>query len=98
MRLPHFEFLPLVGLLAVVPLTGCFWGEADSQVFFKVGADNVEYYEDLLYHTDRKEEWAEMFEGRESVCEDGGDDCGVEDLERSDLLDFYVPFETPRVR
>jgi len=98
MRLPHFEFLPLVGLLAVVPLTGCFWGEADSQVFFKVGADNVEYYEDLLYPTDRKEEWAEMFEGRESVCEDGGDDCGVEDLERSDLLDFYVPFETPRVR
>ncbi|HCP46285.1 MAG TPA: hypothetical protein DIU15_09600, partial [Deltaproteobacteria bacterium] len=98
MRINQLQLRPLLVALAVMPLTGCFWGEADSQVFFKVGGENFEYYEDLLYPTDRKDEWTEMFEARDTLCDDGSDDCGVEDLERSDLLDLYVPFETTRVR
>jgi len=87
----------LLALSAVI-CSGCFWGEADGQMFFKVSAANYEQYEDLLYPGDRAERWGEIFSERTSMCSGGEAECDLNSLERSDLLDLYLPYETQRAR
>jgi len=78
--------------------TGCFWGEADGQLFFKVSAANYEQYEDLLYPAERTERWTEIFSERSSMCSGGESECDLNSLARTDLLDLYLPYETERAR
>lgn len=92
----------LIGLLiaALSILPGCFWGSSEANVFFTVSAGNYGEYEDLLYPQDRSDAWAEIFDGRPSVCIDGdaANGCAGGSYERSDLVELYVPYETDRTR
>ena len=96
--IPPCFSLPGLALFALVLLPGCFWGETESQVFFQVAGANYENYKGLLYPSERDENWAAIFGDRGTVCSDGDSDCSVQDKERSDLVDFYVPFDTDRAR
>lgn len=96
MRQSVAAFLALA-TLALLP--GCFWGETDASAFFKISAGNYANYEGLLFPSDRADAWSTVFEARPSLCVGGsGDTCVGGDFERSDLLDFYLPYETNRVR
>jgi hypothetical protein len=85
-------------LLISALLSGCFWGEADGQLFFKVSTENFEQYEDLLYPPERAERWAEIFGERSTMCSGGEAECDLDSLQRSDLLDLYLPYKTDRAR
>jgi len=85
-------------LLISTLLSGCFWGEADGQLFFKVSSENFEQYEDLLYPPERAERWAEIFGDRSTMCSGGEAECDLDSIERSDLLDLYLPYKTDRAR
>lgn len=92
MRAERFLMLPLAAIL--VP--GCFWGETDATMFFKISAGNVEQFSELFYPVDRAEAWTSIFEARPNICPDGEQDCATR--ERSDLIDVYVPYDTTRGR
>jgi hypothetical protein len=79
-------------------LPGCYWGDADADMFFKVSGANAESYKDLLYPEDRKQAWLDIFAARPVVCSDGEADCAIDSTERSDLVDLYVPYETSNGR
>ena len=83
----------------MLALPGCFWGETDADVFFKVSASNYENYEGLLFPEERAEAWSSIFESRPSLCVGGtGTACTDGEWQRSDLLDLYMPYNTARVR
>jgi len=99
LRVLPTSFLRLsLGLLFAMLLSGCFWGQADGQLFFKVSGENYEQYTDLLYPGERAERWAEIFSERETLCSGGEAECDIGDLERSDLVELYLPYETDRAR
>jgi hypothetical protein len=78
---------------AMSALSGCYWGEADANMFFKVSGANADQFKDLLYPAEREEAWTELFSARPSVCADRSDDCGIETT-RSDLVDLFLPYES----
>jgi hypothetical protein len=84
--------------LALLALPGCFWGEADADMFFKVSGANADQFEDLLYPASRKEAWLDIFGARPVVCSNGEADCGIDETERSDLVDLYLPYKTSNGR
>ena len=96
-RLLQSLVLPLSALV-LLACSGCFWGEVDGQLFFKVTATNYDQYEELLYPGERSDRWGELFEDRVLMCSDGGDDCDLASLERSDSLDLYLPYRSQRAR
>jgi len=100
--MPHFpgSFVSRSALVlaSAVLCSGCFWGEADGQIFFKLSAANYDQYEELLYPGDRADRWAEIFAERTSMCSGGEAECDLNSLERSDLVDLYLPYKTTRAR
>lgn len=79
-------------------LSGCFWGDADGQLFFQVSAENYDQYEELLYPAERAERWAEIFTDRSTLCSGAEAECDLDSLERSDLLELFLPYKTERAR
>ena len=86
--------LPLV--LTVLP--GCFWGEADANMFFKVSGANADQFKDLLYPAAREQAWLDIFSSRPVVCSDGAAECGIDATERSDLVDLFLPYKSSEGR
>lgn len=84
--------LTLASSLLLLP--GCFWGEADANMFFKVSGANVDQFKDLLYPAEREEAWSDIFAARPVVCSDGTDDCAIDQTERSDLVDLFLPYKS----
>lgn len=89
---------PLLLLLAALVFTpGCFWGDVDAGIRFTVTEKNVDQYLGLLYPTSRQQVWTDMFADRPNLCPDD-DECDADELERSDLLELFLRYETPRTR
>lgn len=82
--------------LACLPLSGCFWGDADASAFFRVSSGNYDQYQDLLFPAERAAEWKTIFEARPTVCADGSDEC--DEREPSGKVEVFIPYETSRAR
>ena len=85
----------LVVALLPTALGGCFWGESEAHLFFRVSDANQGLYQDLLFPSDRADVWTQLFEGRAPICGTPGD--GVE-CQRTDIVDLKVPHRSTRVR
>ena len=93
-------FPALAASLLVLPLASCFWGSTDAHLFWKVSAQNVSEFRDLLYPKDLEPQWRAIFEERATVCVDGDEEdlCDGGSYERSDLVDLFMPYDSSRVR
>ncbi len=89
---------PLLLLLPALALTpGCFWGDVDAGVTFTVTEKNVDQYLGLLYPTSQQQVWTDVFSDRPNLCPDG-DECDTDELERSDMLELFLRYESTRTR
>lgn len=88
----------LVLPIVLTSLPGCFWGETDANMFFKVSGANADQFKDLLYPASREEAWTEIFAARPVVCSSGEADCAIDETERSDLVDVYLPYASSEGR
>jgi hypothetical protein len=88
----------LVLLFGLSLLTGCFWGDADGNMFLRVSSSNYTQYEGLLYPQERADAWRVMFENRARLCADGTSNCADDDREPSGRIEFFLPYDTSRGR
>jgi len=93
----RFQSSSLLLLAALVLLPGCFWGDVDAGISFTVTEKNVDQYLGLLYPTSQQDVWTEIFTDRPNLCPDD-DECDTDELERSDLLELFLRYETSRTR
>ena len=86
----------LLVVVALLPaLGGCFWGESDAHLFFRVSDANQDLFQNLQFPSDRADAWTAMFEARAPLCGEPGD--GAE-CQRTGLVDLKLIQRTSRVR